>query len=122
MRSLVAVVVGFAAMAAAVIVATMVLGPLPGMAAAGGGASNLWLVVNLTYSLLAAMLGGWLAAHLAPRRRFEHGAAIAAFVAVSYLFGGGAAQPGQPAWYPLVITAVGIVGLLAGSYRRSQRP
>lgn len=72
-------IVGFAAMAIAVIVATVVSmrllypGAEPGLPAPTGA----WLAVNFAYSLGAAALGGWLAAYLAPRAPFAHGAALA---------------------------------------------
>ncbi len=81
----------------------------------------MWLVVNLSYSLAAAGLGGWVAAHLAPRARFGHGAAIAGFVVVSYLFSNMQPQPGQPDWYPHVITLIAVAGVLSGARWRAQR-
>ena len=118
LRSLLAFIAGFAAMAVAVMVLTAGLAPV---FAPGNVATPLWLVVNLAYSLAAAALGGWVAAHLAPRARFEHGAAVAVFVVASYFLGGMQPQPGQPDWYPHVITAIAVAGLLAGARYRAQR-
>ncbi|HYO46050.1 MAG TPA: hypothetical protein VEY33_05120 [Gemmatimonadota bacterium] len=70
MRSVLAVLGGFAAMAVVVIVATVLFAQLlypdadPARPPTPTGA---WLAVNFAYSLGAAVLGGWLAAYLAPR-------------------------------------------------------
>jgi len=120
LRSLGAIVAGFVAMVVVVMVATAVGTMLPGMLV-DGGPTTLWLVVNLSYSMAAAAVGGWIAAHLAPRRRWWHGAALAAFIAIAWLLGDGQPMPGQPTWYPQVITLIGVVGILAGACWRDQR-
>jgi len=119
-RSVGAVVAGFVAMVVVVMVATTLGTMLPGMLV-DGGPTTLWLVVNLSYSLAAAAIGGWVAAHLAPRRRWWHGAVIAGVIAISWALGDGQPMPGQPSWYPQVIAFIGVVGTLAGAFWRDQR-
>lgn len=119
-RGLGAVVAGFVAMAVVVMVATAVGSQMPGIVK-DGAATPLWLVINLSYSLAAAVIGGWVAAHLAPRRRWAHGAVLASFVALSWLLGGVQPMPGEPDWYPQAITVIGIAGILAGAFWRDQR-
>jgi hypothetical protein len=118
MRSVLAVVVGLAAMAITVIVATVLSVRLlypeaePGHHPAPTAA---WLAVNFAYSLAAAVLGGWLAAYLAPRAPFPHAVALAVVaiaMALPGILGGG--SPGQPDWYPPVMAAVAVVGILLG--------
>ena len=118
MRSVLAVIVGFAAMAIAVIAATVVAMRLlypkaePGLLPAP---TTAWLAVNFAYSLGAAMLGGWLTAYLAPRAPFAHAVALAVVavaMALPGIFGGG--SPGQPDWYPPVMAALAAGGILLG--------
>jgi len=127
MRSLLAVIVGFAAMAIAVIAATVVAMRLlypeaePGLLPAP---TTSWLAVNLVYSLAAAVLGGWLAAYLAPRAPFAHAVALAVVavaMAVPGILSGG--SPGQPDWYPAVMAGLAVGGiLLGGKLARRRRP
>ena len=118
MRSVLAVIVGFAAMAIAVIAATVVAMRLlypeaePGLLPAP---TTAWLAVNFAYSLGAAMLGGWLTAYLAPRAPFAHAVALAVVavaMALPGIFGGG--SPGQPDWYPPLMAALAAGGILLG--------
>ena len=118
MRSVLAVIVGFAAMAIAVIVATVVSMRLlypraePGLLPAPTAA---WLAVNFAYSLGAAVLGGWLAAYLAPRAPFAHAVALAVVTVAMALPGIlGDGSPGQANWYPPVMAAVAVGGILLG--------
>lgn len=55
-RGLGAVVAGFVAMAVVVMVATAVGSQMPGIVK-DGAATPLWLVINLSYSLAAAVIG-----------------------------------------------------------------
>lgn len=128
MRSVLAVVAGFAAMAVIVIVATIVLAALLHPEAEGGPTTptSAWLAVNFAYSFAAAALGGWVTARLAPRAPFGHAVALAA-LALAFALPGivGGAQPGQPAWYPPVLAALALAGILIGgrfAARRAAHP
>ena len=118
-RSIIAVIAGLIVMIAIVALCTLIAVPLlvPGDTMTGEvEPGSTWLVVNLAYSLVAAVAGGWLTATVAMDRRMLH-AAILAFVvfllAIPGIIAGGAAT-GQPGWYPVVVAAVGILGVLAG--------
>jgi hypothetical protein len=126
MRSALAVLAGFGAMVGVVIVATVLAaGMLAEPSRAGPAtATPAWLSVNVAYSLAAAILGGWLTARLAPRAPFAHATALGAVavaMAIPSLLRG--ASMGQPAWYPGVMTAVAVAGILAGGalHRRRER-
>jgi uncharacterized membrane protein (DUF485 family) len=128
MRSVLAVVAGFAAMAVTVFVATIVLAELLYPESEGGPATptSAWLAVNFAYSFAAAALGGWLAARLAPRAPFGHAIALAV-LALAFALPGivGGAQPGQPVWYPPVLAALALAGILIGgrfAARRAAHP
>jgi hypothetical protein len=65
-----------------------------------------YLVANLCCAACAAVLGGWLAAHFAPRAPLIHGIALAVLVALMSLASmRQAANSGQPRWYALVLAS-----------------
>ena len=67
-----------------------------------------FLVVNLIYSVLFAIIGGYVAATVSDHAPLRHAAALSAFMMLlglaSWLINGGQPAPGQPDWYPWVIT------------------
>lgn len=124
LRSVLAVVFGFVCTALVVtigtIAATAALVP-GGLAAMRSGAplpvpvSSGYLSVNLTLSEAAAVLGGWVAARLSPAAPIGHVAALAALMlAMSVVSAATGGRAGQPAWYPGVIAAIGVIGVFAG--------
>ncbi len=66
-----------------------------------------FLVVNLTYSVLFAIVGGYVAATVSDHSPLGHAAALSALMMslglASWLLNGGQPAPGQPDWYPWVI-------------------
>ena len=88
-----------------------------------------FLVVNLSYSVLFAIVGGYVAATVSDHSPLGHAAALSVFMMLlglaSWLLNGGQPAPGQPGWYPLVIallvppTAV-LGGVLVTKRTRSQ--
>jgi len=67
-----------------------------------------FLVVNLTYSVLFAVVGGYVAATVSDHSPLGHAAALSAFMMLlglaSWVINGGQPAPGQPEWYPWVMT------------------
>ena len=67
-----------------------------------------FLVVNLTYSVLFAIVGGYVAATVSDHSPLGHAAALSAFMMllglISWLINRGQPAPGQPDWYPWVMT------------------
>ena len=67
-----------------------------------------FLLVNLTYSVLFAIVGGYVAATVSDHSPLGHAAALSAFMMLlgltSWLINGGQPAPGEPDWYPWVIT------------------
>ena len=65
-----------------------------------------FLVVNLTYSVLFAVVGGYVAATVSDHSPLGHAAALSAFMMLlglaSWVINGGQPAPGQPEWYPWV--------------------
>ena len=67
-----------------------------------------FLVVNLTYSVLYAAVGGYVAATVSDRSPLRHAAALSVFMMLlgltTWVINGGQPAPGQPVWYPWMIT------------------
>lgn len=124
LKSLGSVVAGVVAM----IVVIMVTTPIAAKMLIPGGSMNAtsvtrpYLVVNLFCGLAAAILGGWLAARLAGGNALGHAAAVAAIIlamGIATAFTSGT-QPGQPSWYQLVVTLLGVAGALMGGWLRGR--
>ena len=78
-----------------------------------------FLVVNLTYSVLYAIVGGYVAATVSDHSPLGHAAALSVFMTLlgltTWVINGGQPAPGQPVWYPWVITLlVPSTGILGG--------
>lgn len=125
LKSVLAVVAGLAASVVTVVVLTW----LAVLLFFGGDMSAeptpLYLALNVAYSFGAAVLGGWVAARLAPRRGLAH--AVAAAVAILLLsFGGSGAEAegasGVPSWYGTVLSVLAPTGVLLGGWLRVRSP
>lgn len=83
--------------------------------------TNPYLALNITYSFAAAVVAGWVAARLAPRRPLTHALAVAMCMILLSMGGSGAeagATPGVPGWYGTVLLVLMPVGALAGGWLR----
>ena len=125
LRSIGAVLGGFISMAIVVMIGTMaataalVPGGLKSMrnGAKAGTVSARYLMVNLTVSLLAAILGGVVTTRIAITDQWAHTIALAIFVLIMSAGSArqsGGAPNGQPAWYARAIAAIGVGGVLIG--------
>ncbi len=125
-RSVGAVVAGYAVMVILVmtgtlaLMATMMPGGLQAMksmrenpqASAAMTPTPRYLVMNLALALVAAIVGGWVTTRLAPRAPNGHLMALGAVVIAMGIVS--AFMPGserQPEWYKFVIPLVGVVGI-----------
>lgn len=130
MRSLSAVVAGFATSAVLVMIGTVAASAalLPGGVTAmfsppSGPLSTDYLAANLAVGFAAAAVGGWLAVQLAPTHSFAHAVALAGLnMLITTLANGptGGSAPGLPIWYPLMFSATGVVAVLAGGWLRAR--
>ncbi len=78
-----------------------------------------YLTANLLVSLLAAALGGYITARIAAASPSSHVVALALLgLVMSLLYARQAARSGtrngQPSWYPKVLPAIMVTGVLAG--------
>jgi len=122
LRSVAAVLGGFIAMAIVVMVGTMAASAtlLPGRlsrmqsGAPAGGVSRRYLIANLAVSLLAAAIGGVLAARIAGSHPMVHVVVLAALVLLMSAVSARGNSADQPSWYPRVIAMIGVGGVLIG--------
>ncbi len=126
LTSILAVLGGFAAMVILVMVTTAIAaGTLirGGMKAMQDPATSLprsYLAANLACSAVAAFLGGFLTARLAPDKPFYHGIALAALMCVMGLLSARQGGDRQPRWYQLVLCTVMPAIALIGAYISGQ--
>lgn len=125
MRSLAAIIVGLGFMAATTTVWMIVANAtfMPGgpeVARASSIRMAAYLYANLIVCGVGAVIGGWLAARIAPSAPYGHAAALAAIVAiVSIPSATGAPAPAHPGWYPAAIGLIGVLGVLLGGKLRA---
>ena len=108
-RSVLSVVGAFVVVAVLVGLATALAAQLMlGSTGPGTEPTTPFLVVNLTYSVLFAVAGGYVAATVSDPSPLGHAAALSAFMMLlgltSWLINGGQPASGQPDWYPWVMT------------------
>lgn len=120
-RSIAAVLVGLAVTIALVLLFHQVTVHLTGIPLEGTE-SGPYLVANIVASFFAGACGGAAAARIAARSPYGHTIALAIAILVlslPTLFMG--AAPGQPSWYPLAMSVVGPVAVMAGGVVAGRR-
>lgn len=124
LRTIMSILGGFVTMAVMVIVFTpvsvlLILGrPVPGEVLRP---TTLYLVVNLVFSLVSAIAGGYVCAWIAGYRSMIAVMGLGAFVAMMSILSALTPNPQggeQPIWYPYVIGLTGLVGCLLGGMIR----
>lgn len=129
-QSIISVVAGFVVMAGVVIAGTAAATELivPGglFDAATGSPSDLpptYFAANLMVSAVAALLGGWITARMAPSREMVHVFALAILVilmSLPGLIGYDEVQASQPGWYRIFLPLLGVSGAILGGWLRSR--
>ena len=119
-RSIIALVGGFAIMVFLVFLLTIVAAAAFGVG--DGRPGTAFVIASLMLSAVAAFTGGFATAALAPSRSFAHTFGLAVMVLAMGLSSLGHPQPGQPGWYPTAIAAIGpLLALIGGRFRLWQR-
>ena len=111
-RSIIALVGGFAIMAFLVFVLTIAVAAAFGVT--DGAPTTPYIVANLMLSAGSALAGGYATAALAPSRAFAHSIGLSVMVLAMALSTLGHPAAGQPSWYPAAIAAIGPLFALAG--------
>jgi hypothetical protein len=118
LKSLGAVGVGFMTMVVLILVSTPLFVRLV-RADPAQPPTPAYLTVNLLTGFGCAVLGGWIAAHLAPAAPHWHAGGLAAIVlvlGVGTAAQGGAVRAGQPQWYAWTLPFIGAGGVLLGGW------
>ena len=79
-------------------------------------APEVWLWVNVGYSMAFATAGGFLTATMARHRGTMHGGMLAVLIVALALAAGTEAGRNQPPWYPAVLTFSSAAGAVVGGY------
>lgn len=127
MRSIIAVIAGLIVAMVILTGGTAALAALiiPGglEAAATTVPPTTYIAGELVLSAMAAVLGGWVTARMAPNREMVHVVALAVLVSlrsVAYFLGNTNAFGMQPGWYVNLIPVIDIGGVLLGGWLRSR--
>lgn len=121
LRTIAAVLAGFATAAALVMISTAILVALM-LGDWSGPPTPAYMVANLVASALAALLGGWLAAFLGRRQPLHHGFYLAVVILLLSLLGGdGSASDLQPTWYVRTLMVVAPLSALLGGWLRARQ-
>lgn len=127
-RSVAAVAVGFVVMAVLVLITTVVSvvvmeGRLnPGFVPKP---TTAFIAVNLAFSLLAAVVGGWTCVKIAKVNPIAHIVALVVVVIGMAVLTARMPQPDesrQPPWYPYAVTALGVAGVCVGGAIGGRKP
>ena len=96
-----------------------------GSAGPGAEPTPPFLVVNLTYSVVYAIVGGYVAATVSDRSPLGHAAALSVFMMAlgltTWVINLGEPASGQPAWYPWVITLIVPPTAIVGGFLATRR-
>ena len=130
MRSIICVVAGFIVVMVVVTAGTAATTELivPGglFGAAAAPATELpanYFAANLTVSIMAAVLGGWVTARMAPSREMLHVLALSGLIilmSIPGIMGYDQSQVVQPVWYVYLLPVLGVGGVLLGGWLRSR--
>ena len=119
LRAFLALVAGFATMAALVAIVTILLQKLtPSWVSEEGRPRLAYIFVNLGYSFLAAAAGGYVTAWLSPANPLVHVLVLAITVLLLAALSALQQRGQQPVWYMLTLVAITPAGVLAGGFIR----
>ena len=119
LRSVLAVFLGYLAMAVSTMIFLAILSPIFGITLSTtsrpAAVPQGYLLCNLAAGLISAVFGGWLTAKLAPRHPGRHAIALAvALVAFGAIFALAEKDHPAPRWYFFMLPIIGAGGTLFG--------
>jgi hypothetical protein len=119
LHAFLALLAGYATMAALVIVMTALLARLtPSWVGAEGRPGPGYVIVNLGYSFLAAAAGGYVTAYAAAGNPLYHVLVLGIIVLVLGALSALQSRGKQPIWYQLALLGVAPLGVMAGGLLR----
>jgi hypothetical protein len=119
LRSFLALLAGFAAMAALVTIVTAALMKLaPAWVGARGRPRPSYVLFNLGCSFAAAMLGGYITAWMATERTLIHVLVLGLIVLLLGALSALQQRGQQPVWYQLLLIAITPCGVVLGGLLR----
>jgi hypothetical protein len=119
LHAFLALLAGFATMAALVAVATALLQKLtPEWVSEKGTPKPGYIFINLGYSFLAAAAGGYVTAWIAAHNPLVHVLALAIIVLLLAALSALQQRGEQPVWYMLALVALTPLGVFAGGLVR----
>jgi hypothetical protein len=125
LRSIAAVIVGYFAMGIPIFVTTAVhMVTVFGKFPERGAHMNLPLsfgIVNLLYSTLYAVFGGYVCAAIAKQNRLKHGLVLAGLVFVLSLLSVYIDRGQQPLWYQAMLVLMGAPATAMGAWIRAKK-
>lgn len=119
LRSVIALIAGFAIMTFTILVITLVVAEA--MDLERGAPTRSYLIINVVYSAAAAIFGGYSTAALAPARHFEHACVLAAMVGIATVSSIITPAPGQPTWYLVALLVTGPACAALGGFVRDRQ-
>lgn len=119
LRAFIALLAGFATMAVLVMVITALLTKLtPSWVGDRGKPEPGYIFVNIAYSFLAAVAGGYVTAWVAKANPLYHAATLGMVVLAMAALSALQSRGEQPIWYQLTLVAIAPLGVLAGGLAR----
>ena len=120
-RSVIAVVAGYAAMAAVVIALSVLVKKIAPTWVGSERAPNAsYVYTNLLYSFGAAMIGGYVAAVIGSHAPLAHACALAVVVFVLSIVSAAQIGDRQPRWYQAALALIGPLGAVLGGWIRAK--
>jgi len=119
LRSVIALIGGFAIMTFSVMVLTILAAWAFGVMR--GEPTPPYLAASIVLSAFSAAAGGYSTAALAPVRALAHAAGLGVMVLALGVYAALHPQPGQPLWYLVVLAVIGPVFALAGGALATRR-
>jgi len=120
-RSVIAVLAGYAAMAAVVVALTVIVKRIsPAWAGSEATPNAPYAYTNLMYSFGAAMIGGYVAAVIGSHAPLAHACALAAVVLLLSIVSAVQIGDRQPRWYQLSLAIIGPLGAVIGGWLRAK--
>jgi len=121
LRSILAVLAGYAVILAIVLGATYMLQAVkPEWYLIGVPLARGYLAANIAYSLAAAFLGGLATATIASRARMKHAYALAAVSVAMSVLSAMTAEEEQPRWFQALRAVVMVAAIVAAGRMRRQ--